>query len=161
MVSDKDLFEQRTPSTKQHWILRSIPCRCRVRNSFSVPPIPLLCKLVCAWPPPPPFVCTARTQMCAHVKDAVSICRKRVGLTADGMETQKLCAHWGRGGVGGGGLVSAVLGLLAFPVESSPNFPCINVLGQESYLMSYLTVSPLRSPLGAIVDPLEDWHRVW
>ena len=33
------------------------------------------------------FVCTARTQMCAHVKDPIYICRKRVGLTAGGIET--------------------------------------------------------------------------
>ena len=34
----------------------------------------------------PPFVCTARTQICAHVKDPISICRKRIGITAAGME---------------------------------------------------------------------------
>ena len=28
------------------------------------------------------FVCTARTQMCAHVKDPISICRKRVGAAS-------------------------------------------------------------------------------
>ena len=39
--------------------------------------------------PDPSFVCTTRTQMCAHVKDLISICRKRVGITAGGMETRK------------------------------------------------------------------------
>ena len=29
----------------------------------------------------PPFVCTPRTHMCAHVKDPIAICRKRVGLS--------------------------------------------------------------------------------
>ena len=44
-------------------------------ESFSIPPCQLLCRRVCAWPP---FMCTARlTQICAHVKDpiTVSICR--------------------------------------------------------------------------------------
>ena len=54
--------------------LGSIPWRRRVRDSEST--------LVCAWPP---FVCTACTQMCVHVKDPISICRKRVGFTAGGM----------------------------------------------------------------------------
>ena len=36
---------------------------------------------------------TARTQMCAHSKDPVSICRKRTGLTAGDMETRKHCTQ--------------------------------------------------------------------
>ena len=40
-----------------------------------------------------PFVCTVNTQMCAHVKDPISICQKRVSLTAGGMVTQKYCIH--------------------------------------------------------------------
>ena len=48
----------------------------RVRGRFSVPPSQLLCRLVCA------FVCTVRTHICAHIKDPVSICPKRVGLTS-------------------------------------------------------------------------------
>ena len=91
---------------------------------LSLPPSQLLCRLVCAWPP---FVCAARTQICAHVNDPISICRKRVGLTAGGMETRKHCtqkkkkrwvAPW----------------LLAFPGENSANFPCM-ALGQEHYLV--------------------------
>ena len=35
------------------------------------------------------FVCTACTQIYAHVKDPKSICRKRVGLTTGDMETRK------------------------------------------------------------------------
>ena len=31
-----------------------------------------------------PYVCTARIQRCAHAKDPMSICRKRLGLAADG-----------------------------------------------------------------------------
>ena len=41
--------------------------------------------------PFPPFMCAARTQICVHVKDPISICRQRVGLTAGGMVTQKQC----------------------------------------------------------------------
>ena len=55
----------------------------------------------------------------------ISICRKRVGLTAGGMETQKQKQK--NGG-------SAVLWLLAFPRVSILNFLCI-ALGQESYLI--------------------------
>ena len=47
-------------------------------------------------PPPPPnptFVCTGRTQICAHVNDPISVCRKRVGFTASGMVTQKYCIN--------------------------------------------------------------------
>ena len=39
----------------------------------------------CLQVPDPPFMCTARTQMCGHVKDPISICRKRIGLTAVGI----------------------------------------------------------------------------
>ena len=52
----------------------------------------LVCRLVCAWSPRP-FVCTARTQICVHVKDPISICHKRVGSTAGGMETRKHCTQ--------------------------------------------------------------------
>ena len=38
----------------------------------------------CVWPP---FVCTARTQICAHVKDPRSISRKRVGFTCENTKT--------------------------------------------------------------------------
>ena len=38
-------------------------------------------------------VCTARTQMCAHVKDPISIYRTRVGLTASGMNSRKHCTQ--------------------------------------------------------------------
>ena len=40
-------------------------------------------------PPPPPFVSTTGTQMWVHVKDPISIFRKRVSLTAGGMESRK------------------------------------------------------------------------
>ena len=43
-------------------------------------------------------------QMCAHVKDPISIYRtKRVGLTAGGMSTRKHCTQLGGEGGGGGG----------------------------------------------------------
>ena len=44
---------------------------------------------LCLTPPPlsPLFICTERTHMCAHLKDPISVCRKRVGLTAGRMET--------------------------------------------------------------------------
>ena len=38
-------------------------------------------------------MCTTRTQICAHIKDPISICRKRIGLTAGGMETRKHCTQ--------------------------------------------------------------------
>ena len=108
--------------------LGSIPWRSRVRrNSFCVRPSQLLCRRVGAWPP---FVCSARTQNCAHVKDPISICRNWVGLTSSGMETRKHYKDWRRKKK----LGSAVLWLLAFPRESIPKFICI-VLGQESYLI--------------------------
>ena len=33
-------------------------------------------------------MCTARIQIIPHVKNIISVCRKRVGLTAGGVETQ-------------------------------------------------------------------------
>ena len=60
-------------------------------GSIYVPPSQPLCRLVfCTGPP---FVCMARNQTCAHIKDPVPICRKRVGLTAGGMVTEKYCIH--------------------------------------------------------------------
>ena len=41
----------------------------------------------------PPFVCTARIQISAHVKNPLSICCKRVDLTVGGTVTQKYCVH--------------------------------------------------------------------
>ena len=36
-------------------------------------------------------VCVRHTpQFCAHVKDPISICRKRIGLTAGGIDTKQL-----------------------------------------------------------------------
>ena len=64
-----------------------------------------------------------------RVKDPVSICRTRAGLTAGGMETRKHCMQEGKKKLG-----SAVLWLLAFPDGSSPNVPCI-ALGQDSYVI--------------------------
>ena len=37
---------------------------------------------------------TARTNICAHVKHPISICRKRIGLAAGGMATHKYCIHY-------------------------------------------------------------------
>ena len=79
------------------------------------------------------------------LKIPISICRKRVGLTAGGMNTLKHCTQesgTGGGGGGGGGRgkqqktagYSAVLGKLAFPRESRPNFSRI-ALGQDSNLI--------------------------
>ena len=74
----------------------------------------------------PLFVYTARTHICTHVKDPISICRKRVGLAACDIETRKHCTQEKKTT-----LVSTVQWLLTFPGESSPNFSCI-ALGQES-----------------------------
>ena len=69
----------------------------------------------------PLFVCTARTYNCAHVKDPISISRKRVGLRAGGMETRKHCTQ------GEKQLARAFyIWLLVFLVEISPNVPFIN-----------------------------------
>ena len=71
--------------------LGSIPWRgAGSETVFSVPPSQLLCRVVCAWPP---FVCTTRTQIGAHVKDPISICRKILGFTAGSMEPQKYCTQ--------------------------------------------------------------------
>ena len=83
---------------------------------------------------PPPSLCVLHTQMCAHVKDPISICRQRVALTAGGMETRKHCTYIGKQNKKEN-LGSAVLWLLAFPRESSPIFQCIAILGQERYLI--------------------------
>ena len=72
---------------------------------------------------------TARTHIRAIVKHPLSICRKRVGLTAGDMETPK---HFTQENILFKKLGSAVLWLLTFPEESSQNFLCI-ALGQESY----------------------------
>ena len=77
-----------------------------------------------------PFVCTARTHICAHVKYPISTCRKGVGLAAGCMETRKHCTQEKNRKKN---LGSTVLRLFPFPGESSPNFPCI-ALGQECYL---------------------------
>ena len=69
---------------------------------------------LCLTPQPPtPFVCTARTQICAYVKDPIFICRKRVGFTAGGMENTET-VHTGTKKMG-----TAALWLLTFPGESS------------------------------------------
>ena len=73
--------------------LGPIPWWGRVRTGFSIPPSQLLCRLVCAWPL---FMCTTCTQICAHIKGSISICCKRAGPTAGGMETQKHFAHAGK-----------------------------------------------------------------
>ena len=66
-------------------------------------------------------MCTARTHICAHVKDPISICRKRVGLTAGGMKTRKHCVQEEKEKKKKM-LGSAVLWLLAFPGGKQPEF---------------------------------------
>ena len=84
-------------------------------------------------------MCMARTQICANVKDPISICRKRVVFTAGGMETLKHCTQEGVGGQVDAELASAVLWLLAFPGDevARSNFPCI-ALGYETVIFSNL-----------------------
>ena len=80
------------PQWLEHWNLNlktlgSTPWWGRVRDSFSVPPSQLLCRLLCARLL---FMCTAHTQICAHVKDIHLWSKtKRAGLTAGGMDTKK------------------------------------------------------------------------
>ena len=90
----------------------------------------------------------AHPQMCAHVKDPISICkcngtsqcRERVGITTDGMETRKQCAQVTKTKKARKKpLGSAIPCLFAYPWGErwgggSPNFPCI-ALGQHSYLI--------------------------
>ena len=95
------------------------PWRGRVRHSVSIPPSQLLCRLVwlCLPPPLSPFVCTVRTQMCAHVKDPISICRKMTRPHSRWYGNTKT-AH--RGNM----WVAPYYGCSLSPVGSSPNFPC-------------------------------------
>ena len=68
---------------------------------FSVPLNQLLDRLLCALTPPPPPTPTSTLRVygthpniCANVKDPISICRKKkVGITAGGMETRKHGIH--------------------------------------------------------------------
>ena len=96
----------------------------------------------------------ARTQVCVHVKDTISICREIMGLTVGGMETgntahrkhrtqetlhtgntahRKHCTQEKKKRKNEN-LGSDLLWLLAFPGESRPNCPCI-ALEQDSYVM--------------------------
>ena len=72
-------------------ILASIPWLGRVRDIFFCPSELTLVQ-TCLYMDPASCV-MARTQICAHVKDPLSICRKRVGLTAGGILTHKYCIH--------------------------------------------------------------------
>ena len=115
--------------------LGSIPWWGSVKNIFSVPTSPALMQTCLCLTPPPPFVCTARTQICAQFKDPISICRKSVGLTASGTETRK---HYIQDKRKENKLGSAaILSLLAFPRESSPNFPCIATSVTSKFLDSF------------------------
>ena len=40
------------------------------------------------------YICTARTENRARVKDPIYICLKSVGLTAGGIVTQQYCIHY-------------------------------------------------------------------
>ena len=81
-------LERRNSNTKT---LDLIPWRGRVKGSFFLS----LRVNSCAdlFVPNAPFARTARTQICAHVKDPLSISRKRVGLTTAVMVTQKQCIY--------------------------------------------------------------------
>ena len=63
-----------------------------MRDSFSVSLSQFLGRRVCALYTP--IMCMTHTQVCACIKDPISTSCKRVGLTADGMVTQKYCIHW-------------------------------------------------------------------
>ena len=75
---------------------------------------------------------TARTHICADVKDPIPICRKRVGLTDGRLKTPKHCTQGKKDALKNKtktkkNLRNTVLWLLAFPEESSPNFPCVTI----------------------------------
>ena len=77
--------------------------------------------------PDPPSCVRQAPKICVHVKNPIFI---NYVLAAGGMETREHSMHIGKENAG----FNAVLWLLAFSVESSPNFPC-NALGQDSYLI--------------------------
>ena len=60
----------------------SVPWWGRVRNSFSVSPESTLVQTYLCLTL---YMCTAHTEMCAHIKDPLSICCRRVGHTTSGM----------------------------------------------------------------------------
>ena len=94
--------------------LGSIPWQCRVSNSFSVESTLVqtcLCLIHL-------HVYGTHPNLC-DVKDAISICRKIVGIAAGGMETGKLRTQ-GKKKLGNAGLW-----LLDFHWESILNFSCI------------------------------------
>ena len=120
--------------------LGSIPWRDWVRGKFFLcpgkPSESTLVQTYLCLPPTPlsAFVCTARTQICAHVKELISICRKRVSLNSRWYGNPK--TRHTRGGGGGGGRlggeswVAPYYGCSLSPGESRLHFPCI-ALGQD------------------------------
>ena len=107
-------LESRNSSPKT---LGSILWQGRVRNSFFCPSKSTLVQTsLCLTP----FVCTACTQMCAHVQDPISIYRKRVGLTDGGTEAPKHCTQESKTWV-------ARTMAARFPQGKQPKFsvPCI------------------------------------
>ena len=98
-------------------ILSSITWRIRVRNSFFVPPSQLNCRLVCT--KPPSCIRHTPTLVCMQKIPYLSV-ERRVGLTSRWYGNKEILHT--EGGEGGVMLGSAVLWLLVFPGESSPNF---------------------------------------
>ena len=94
--------------------------------------------------PLPPFACMARTHICVHVKDPISICCKRVCFTAGGVVTKIL--HTGEEKKKKK-LGSAVQWLLTFPGEKNPYFLCI-ALRQEMYLIHMDITCPTHMHFG-------------
>ena len=81
----------------------------------------------------------------AHVKDPVSICRKRVGITAGGMETRKHCTHKVGGGGGGGDageLGSAALWLLVFTPGKASRIVCAKHWDEKVIQSNLMCVPP-------------------
>ena len=106
--------------------LGSIPGLGRLRDSFSIPPSQLLCRLCLCLTPLSLYGTHPNLCLCAYL--CISICCKRVGFTDGVIETGKHCTQEIIK------LGCSVLWLLTFRGESSPNFLCI-ALGQDIYLI--------------------------
>ena len=121
-----------------HACLGGLVSVCACMALFSIPcPSESTLVQTCLYLPPLPPSCLQHTHnFCAHVKDPIFICRKRVGLTAGGMQDTKTRTtgkqkekSW---------VARAVIWLLTFLRKSSLNFPPCIALGRDSHLIKWV-----------------------